>query len=641
MALMVPDSMPSKASAGEKRLYKILRDELPDDCYAWYEPRVNGLYPDFIILSSTLGLLVLEVKGWSANQIISANNQFFEIRTDAGTVERQQSPLRQGKGYLNALLDKLKQYPILTQPDGDYQGKLAFPIGVGAVMTNITAAGARDENIYPLLEQPQVAYRDELMEWDGLGEKEMMRRLESMFTTRFKFLALTDDQISTIKGILHPEKVVKETPATSQSIPNGMKLTPDSSVIVTLDIEQERLAADIREGHRLFYGVAGSGKTLILLSRAKQLANREQATRILVLCFNITLAAHLRSLIHIESQNPACLERIEVIHFNGWARAILGRLPNSKNVTGNYDEVLGERLLEAIANLTLEQKWDAILVDEAHTFSPSWFKCCVAALKDPENGDLMIVSDGSQSLYQRCKFTWKSVGVKAQGRTKKLCRNYRNTEEILSSAWSIIQPFNVEEPEEEVTFPVIEPRSALRNGARPVLHLTKSRAQEIEAVVAQIQQLHANGYKPEDIAVLYRYQADTDAHLLTQLRHQLDELGLGCYWVTQNTQNKVSYNNCQKGVRLITALSALGLEFKAVLIPWLQQFDYHHLNGLEAAAIARRQLYVAMTRAQDLLYLFASGNSKLINELQQTGTLDIHSSTATASPCIVQPISAA
>lgn len=24
--------------------------ELPDDCYVWYEPRVKGLYPDFIIL---------------------------------------------------------------------------------------------------------------------------------------------------------------------------------------------------------------------------------------------------------------------------------------------------------------------------------------------------------------------------------------------------------------------------------------------------------------------------------------------------------------------------------------------------------------------------------------------------------------
>ncbi len=63
----------------------------------------------------------------------------------------------------------------------------------------------------------------------------------------------------------------------------------------------------------------------------------------------------------------------------------------------------------------VEEKWDAVLVDEGQTFQPNWFKCCVAALKDSENGDLLIVSDKSQSLYQRRNFTWKSVGVKAQG----------------------------------------------------------------------------------------------------------------------------------------------------------------------------------------------------------------------------------
>jgi superfamily I DNA/RNA helicase len=350
------------------------------------------------------------------------------------------------------------------------------------------------------------------------------------------------------------------------------------------------------------------------------LANREQATRILVLCFNITLAAYLRSLIHVESQNAAYIERIEVVHFNGWARAILGRLPNPKMITENYDEVLGERLLEAIANLTLEQKWDAILVDEAHTFSPSWFKCCVTALKDPENGDLMIVSDGSQSLYQRGNFTWKSVGIKAQGRTKKLSKNYRNTGEILSAAWSVIQSFKLEESEEEVTFPVIEPRSALRNGDRPTLCLTTSPTQEIQAVVAQIQKLHNSGYEARDIAVLYRYKTGDDAHLLERLRQQLDDFGLGCYWVTEN---KHSYSNYRKGVRLITALSSLGLEFKAVLIPWVQQFGDRHSIEPVAAALARRQLYVAMTRAQEKLYLFGSGNALILHELRQSQHFEV------------------
>jgi len=622
---MVPDSMPSKASAGEKRLYRILKDELPDDCYVWYEPRVSGLHPDFIVLGPTLGLLVLEVKGWSANQIISANHQVFEIKYEAERPERQQSPLRQGKGYLDALLNKLKQYPILTHLDGDYQGKLAFPVGVGAVMTNITAAQARDENIYPLLEQPQVAYRDELMEWDGLGEREMMRRLESMFTTRFRFLALTNDQISTIRGILHPEKAVKEIPATSKSVPARVKLAPDSSVIVTLDIEQERLAADIREGHRLFYGVAGSGKTLILLSRAKYLANRLLTTRVLVLCFNITLAAYLRSLIHDESQNPIYKERIEVVHFNGWARKILGKLPNPKFVTGDYDEVLGEQLLEAIINLRLEQKWDAILVDEAHTFSPSWFKCCVAALKDPENGDLMIVSDGSQSLYERCKFTWKSVGIKAQGRrTKKLFQNYRNTHEILSAAWSILKPIAAElgEDKDDATFPVVEPNAALRNGSRPLLYVATSREQEVQSAVQQIKKLHQSGYEPRDIAIVYRHKGKND-QLFDGLIQRLNDCSVGAYWVTEADEYKLQYSTKVPGVRIITALSSLGLEFKVILILWVQQFANCHATNQELAARERRQLYVAMTRAQEQLYLFGSGNVPILDELRQNQHFEV------------------
>nr|WP_293109846.1 hypothetical protein [Okeania sp. SIO2F4] len=39
----------------------------------YYEPNIKGSYSDFIILSPELGLLILEVKGWSANQILKAN----------------------------------------------------------------------------------------------------------------------------------------------------------------------------------------------------------------------------------------------------------------------------------------------------------------------------------------------------------------------------------------------------------------------------------------------------------------------------------------------------------------------------------------------------------------------------------------
>ena len=534
MALIVPDAVPSKASQGEKRVFKILRDELPDDCLVWYEPNVKGLYPDFIILSPTLGLLILEVKGWTAKQILRASDQFFEIQQNDSKIESQPSPLRQAKSYQDALIQKLKGYSILSQDDGDYQGKLAFPVGVGAILTNITEAQARDENIYPLLEKPQAVYRDELLDWDGIGERTLLKRLSDMFTVRFKFMALADDQISTIKGIIHPEVAIRSEPAKSTSVPEGIVLKPDATIIKTLDIKQEQLARSINSGHRLFCGVAGSGKTLILLSRAKALAHELFPKRILILCFNVTLAAYLRSL--IDDSDPLYQERITACHFHEWAKSILGRLPNPRLFEdGDYDGEIGDRLLIALEELPLDQRWDAVFVDEAHTFAPSWFRCCVAALKSPEDGDLMIVSDGSQSLYQRQKFSWKSVGIKAQGRTRKLNQNYRNTQEILSAAWNVVQSLSTQDEdidEDDVAFPIVEPRAALRTGQRPLLHLAANRQGEVESAIAQIQKLLTKGYEPKDIGIIYRYKARYEQEPFDFLTEQLEQLGMGVRLIT-------------------------------------------------------------------------------------------------------------
>lgn len=615
MALIVPDAVPSKASQGEKRVFKILRDELPDDCLVWYEPNVKGLYPDFIILSPTLGLLILEVKGWTAKQILRASDQFFEIQQNDSKIESQPSPLRQAKSYQDALIQKLKGYSILSQDDGDYQGKLAFPVGVGAILTNITEAQARDENIYPLLEKPQAVYRDELLDWDGIGERTLLKRLSDMFTVRFKFMALADDQISTIKGIIHPEVAIRSEPAKSTSVPEGIVLKPDATIIKTLDIKQEQLARSINSGHRLFCGVAGSGKTLILLSRAKALAHELFPKRILILCFNVTLAAYLRSL--IDDSDPLYQERITACHFHEWAKSILGRLPNPRLFEdGDYDGEIGDRLLIALEELPLDQRWDAVFVDEAHTFAPSWFRCCVAALKSPEDGDLMIVSDGSQSLYERQKFSWKSVGIKAQGRTRKLNQNYRNTQEILSAAWNVVQSLSTQDEdidEDDVAFPIVEPRAALRTGQRPLLHLAANRQGEVESAIAQIQKLLIKGYESKDIAIIYRYKARYEQEPFDFLTEQLEQLGMGYYWVNQD---KREYSNRRPGVRIITAKSSLGLEFKAVLILWVQQF------GVGNETEGRRELYVSMTRAKEELHLFGSGNFQVLQNLKSLEGLD-------------------
>ena len=277
MAQMIPEAIPSKASQGETLLFDALA-RLPEEYLVWYEPTIGRLLPDFIVLGPAFGLLILEVKGWYAGNIELASHDFFQIRRQRSgrtKIESCANPLKQGHSYFGSVADKMKEFPLLCQQAGNYQGKLAFPIAVGALMSNITAAQSQEHSLYTVLEQPAVAYRDELLNWPALPSTELIARLKRMFKTDFTFPPLTADQISTIKGLLHPVTVVREVPVIASSLPPEATepLPANATRLLSLDLEQERLARTMRSGHRVISGVAGSGKTLILMARAKALAN--------------------------------------------------------------------------------------------------------------------------------------------------------------------------------------------------------------------------------------------------------------------------------------------------------------------------------------------------------------------------------
>ena len=78
--------------------------------------------------------------------------------------------------------------------------------------------------------------------------------------------------------------------------------------------------------------------------------------------------------------------------------------------------MFGERLLQRLQHGEGDaQKYDAVFIDKAQDLSKSWFLCSKLALKEPDDGDLLIVGDGSQSLYRRRSFTWREAGVNAVG----------------------------------------------------------------------------------------------------------------------------------------------------------------------------------------------------------------------------------
>src|SRR5262249_5016991 len=156
--------------------------------------------------------------------------------------------------------------------------------------------------------------------------------------------------------------------------------------------------------------------------------------RVLVLCYNRALSEHLGG----QLADHPCRRRIEVSTYHAWASRRTGMRKADDEDFDAYTERVTAHLLEAAKAWPDERRYDAVLVDEAHDFHPDWFRCCVQAVKGGEAGDLLVAVDGAQSLYRRPrKFTWKSVGVQTQGRSRKLSTNYRNTLEILDFAWNV------------------------------------------------------------------------------------------------------------------------------------------------------------------------------------------------------------
>lgn len=647
MAEMIPDSIPAGAPRGEKILFNAFRDCLPDNFIVWHEPSATTSRPDFVVLSDTHGLLVVEAKGWSKAMIKEADSHQVLVQwpATAEQPERKQMhahPLKQAEGYKYALMDKLKSESILLNNEpGPNLGKLGFPMGRAAIMTGLSRADIEQEDLLgpslaPVFHRESVLFADDINKWEDLNDRQVVAQFWDLFDSRakFKFPPLTEDQIQTIRAVLNPSTTVRRVPATPQSWNLPTPVPPDATVIKTLDLQQERAAKQLGNGHRILSGVAGSGKTLILTARAKWMLEEDPSQRVLITCFNVTLAAYIRSVVtNGKNTSPRlCEPGVEARHFHGWARVVCGSLPqyyDGRDDDDVDDEIANRVLVELERRPDL--RYDAILVDEAHIMHPTWFKALKAALKEPDDGSLLIVNDASQKLRKRRRFTWSSVGVNARGRTRIYKKNYRNTRQVLGFAWSVLSTLVASEPEAEEAFPIVIPDQSERDGPKPRLILAKAVSSVESLALNACNKELESGQAAKDIALIYRFGGGRFATRLQGLLDQSERLlgGNQIYWVNRSNESKNNYGVNQPGVRLITTQSALGLEFKSVYLLWLDDFD----RAIDTANLDQqlrdlRELYVAMTRAQNQLTLICSPASclgvQLAKEKQALGLEVLH-----------------
>jgi hypothetical protein len=621
VAEFIPDRLPSRASRGEERTFGFLKT-LPDDYLAYYEPNIDNRHPDFIVIAPDLGVIIIEVKGWYLDDIVKGNHSEITIMTDER--ERQEiHPLEQARNYMWRLARACEKSPNrnqLLRQDGPHKNKFFFPFCHFVILSNISRDNIlkrKDQDVSEIFKMDNTLFKDELLALQDASPEEIRNILMRFFDPYWPITPFTSQQVDVLRSIIHPEIILSYLP----SKPMTETETEKCFDLVVLDRKQENNARKIGEGHRIIYGVAGSGKTVLLIARAKWLHERDPSAKILLLCYNVVLSVYLKHVLKDFS-------RINVFHFDGWVKHnnIPSRKKDGSNGDFEDDISLGSRLLEHLRQRGGDyRKYDAILVDEAQDFPPVWYSCILEALNDPSDGDLLIVCDGNQGIRRIDSVSWKSLGIKAQGRTLHqafdLDRNYRNTREILKLAAHFTTK-NIKNDEDSISIVPVDPDLAIRFGPKPTLIKGQNHADECKRIATIVKVLLSgivpfNGItlpiKPHEIGILYNKKPHKDNETFKTFLQDLATIA-PVTWLSEGYYSRTKF--FEESIKVQTVASSKGLQYRVVFVMWADLFEPHSPSDRE---LQQRYLYVAMTRASDVLIVTYSKENEFIETMVKSG----------------------
>ncbi|MCW3227347.1 NERD domain-containing protein [Escherichia coli] len=558
-------------TAGEKRVASRLEAFMSNECLVWYDIPVGrkNRHPDFVIIDPENGLVFLEVKDWTVHTLHQVNHEQVILETN-GILKSEINPLLQVRRYACDTVNALPADSRLRQNDGQYKGRLNLAWAYGVVFTRITrqqlkALAGNDENaVERIFPSAQTICQDDMTQ--SVLPDIFRQKIAGMFTMGFR-TRVTPQVRDILRAHLFPEMTVRQ-----------------HSQIKIMDIQQEILARNIGDGHRVIHGVAGSGKTMILLFRCLYLAETTPG-KILVLCYNITLASYLRECI----ESRGLKSRVTVFHFHSWCASMIKRHGIQVTAGGkDYPEKCFSALEDAVNSGTItDTGYDAVLVDEGHDFESRWL-ALIARLFDNASRSLLLMYDDAQSIYRReraLNFSLASVGIQAQGRTSVLPVNYRNTKRILHFAYAFSREYFEKHQNREIPF--VQPQAGGEEGTEPEILRCASESNEAVQVVGWLEKRYTLCGHWSDMAVLC--PAEFSVKYLKEVMTQRGIPYATCF----DSEGKKKYSRRKDVVHLLTYQSSKGLEFPYVAVI---NASFVHSGAADESEVIPA-LYVAFTRA--------------------------------------------
>ena len=418
MARLIPHANPAQIDLDpERRVAEALCAQLPPKAlvfhsYPWLRPDRDHLDPhsqpvlkegeaDFVVVHPRYGVMVVEVKGGHLHYDPAAQRW-----TRQGSRHDVKDPFDQAARNLHAL------EAILQQRGFGRSEFLPFSRARCVVFPHCNYSGST----------PPGAHRSMLFGASDLAS--LGAKIEALFELQ-PFIPAAALSNSILDGIVQGlTSTFQLVPALWSEIQDQekrlLRFTEDQLNILTVLQSYPRAAIQ---------GVAGSGKTLLAVAKARAFA--DEGKRVLFLCFNELLAEWVRDdlpstydgRLIIRNYHKLCSE---------WTRAAGLHWPHAGDDLEFFKE-RAPKLLEDAIELRPDLNFDAVVVDEGQDFLPAWWDTVELINKRPTEGPLYIFFDPEQQIFHERPPTMPDLG-----RPFVLPVNCRNTEQIARQCGRII-----------------------------------------------------------------------------------------------------------------------------------------------------------------------------------------------------------
>lgn len=355
-----------------------------DDGILYIKPQIRDFNLDFLLIDFSRGVFIFKVIDWKHEEIEYMNSVVGEVR-EKGT----KNPFFQIKQNYNYFKSLFENQDLLLNNEGE----LKFEFKTFVVFTQM-----KSNHIKNIIYKSHNNYKEYIT-------KENLDKFDLDVSFSKKRDRLNTNVISCIRGCIYPEILITNVEKKDQFFNDDLI----EETIKVLDLQQEKLAKNLKSGFQLVTGVPGSGKTVVLISRAIHLAKTHPTWKIKILTYNRTLKSkieskinYLKPILQFEGIN---LNNLTVDTFHTLALEISQLKPI------NNSEFWKTELPEIAFNKAIPI-YDAILIDEYQDFKERWIEVCIKSLKLIDNEkNLLLVGDPSQTIYNTEELNLNSLGI--------------------------------------------------------------------------------------------------------------------------------------------------------------------------------------------------------------------------------------